>query len=295
MRCTPLSDTDRRRFEEDGFLILRGVLDRDQVERLAAAGDRLVASGERQGRQSQDHGRYDGFRNVIARDPVFLDLLTHEATLPLVIQLMSPNLQLHTSHLIYKASEGLVGDPRRRDPGWHRDINTSSGDVGNAHICRLEIKVAYQLSDALAPDCGQTLFARGSHRLHQRPRLIDDIDPEHLVVPLLAPGDVVLFENRTFHAGSPNRSPHTRKTLMMGYSYDWLRPDDYSDQADTLLERCDPIGRQLLSAARRTTAADGTFIVPNGDRPLGRWAREHGLLPGWQMADRLGLGDLQAC
>src|SRR5690606_29859493 len=130
-----------------------------------------------------------------------------------------------------------------------------------------------QLSDASTPDCGQTLFARGSHRLHERPRFVDDVDPEHLVVPLLAPGDAVLFENRTWHAGSPNRCPHKRKTLMMGYSYDWLRPDDYSDQEDALLERCDAIGRQLLSAARRTIAADGSFLVPNGDRPLGRWAR----------------------
>jgi hypothetical protein len=61
--------------------------------------------------------------------------------------------------------------------------------------------------------------------------------------------DVVLFENRTWHAGGCNTSGRPRIALMIQYGYRWLAPVD--DPAPDLLERSDltDVQRQLLGAA----------------------------------------------
>jgi ectoine hydroxylase-related dioxygenase (phytanoyl-CoA dioxygenase family) len=242
----------------------------------------LVDSHERRGRQCLNDGRYDGFRNCIARDPVFLPLLTNDSTVPVVVQLLSPNIQLHTSHLIYKKPDPDGAESQRREPGWHRDINTSPTDVGYAALPRMEIKVAYQLSDASTPGCGQTLVAPGSHLLHEPLQRPNGRDPERWIEPLLEPGDAMLFENRTWHAGGANRCGRTRKVVMFGYSYHWLRPDDYVEQNSDLIQHCDPIGRQLLGGTGRLTATDGSFNAAGSERPLVEWCRKHRVDPGWR-------------
>ena len=275
MDFQPLSPDQRARFDADGYLIIRGALSPAQQRELVAAGDRLVASDQQLDRQS-DGGNYDGFRNVVGRDAAFTQLLTHAATVPLVAQLLSPNLQLHTSHLIYKRPEAAGTDPRKLNPGWHRDINTVPADLGWQGNQRLEIKVAYYLSDARPANSGVTMVARGSNQWTQPPQFDADGNPPGAVLPDLAPGDALLFENRTYHAARVNTSAVTRKCVMFGYSYRWLRPDDWLEQTPELLESLDDIGRELLSPMRHRDT-HGRFS-PCADRhALRDWASKHGV------------------
>ena len=59
-------------------------------------------------------------------------------------------------------------------------------------------------------------------------------------------GTAVLFDRRTWHSAARNFSQVTRKVIFMGYSYRWLRGHDYSLYPDWLLDKADPIQRQLL-------------------------------------------------
>jgi len=287
MRFTPLSHDERLAFERDGYLIVRNALDQQTVDAIIDVSDRLVASEQMYGRQRSENGKYDGFRNCIALDPAYLPLLTQETTLPRVLQLMSPNLQLHTSHLIYKAPD--ENSQARRSPGWHRDINTLPSDLGHHATSRVEIKVAFQLSNAPGHGCGQTIVAPGSHRLRTALALGEDGDPADFVEPLLAPGDAMLFENRTWHAGGYNLSSQTRKTLMFGYSYRWMRPDDYINQDEELLSRCDPIQLQLLGGTGGLFAPNGEFRSWGTERPLNDWCKEHGIGNAWKKELELAL------
>ncbi len=276
MDFQPLSLDQRTRFDADGYLIIRSALSAAQQRELVTASDRLIASDRQLDRQS-DGGNYDGFRNVVGCDAAFTQLLTHTATVPLVAQLLSPNLQLHTSHLIYKHPEPAGTDPQKLSPGWHRDINTVPQDLGWQGNQRLEIKVAYYLSDARPPASGVTMVARGSNLWTQPPQFDADGNPPGMVLPDLAPGDALLFENRTYHAARVNTSAVTRKCVMFGYSYRWLRPDDWLEQAPELLERLDDLGRELLSPTRHRDA-QGRFS-PGADRhALRDWATRHGVL-----------------
>ena len=85
---TPLPEADRDHFDRQGFLIVRQALDETTVARLIEAGDRLLASDLRTGRQQAAHGRTDGFRNTIALDDAFIPLIDHPQILPTVVQLL---------------------------------------------------------------------------------------------------------------------------------------------------------------------------------------------------------------
>ncbi|MOA43144.1 hypothetical protein D3C78_1652670 [compost metagenome] len=61
-----------------------------------------------------------------------------------------------------------------------------------------------------------------------------------------SPGDVFIFAQNLWHAGSPNASDYTRRQLFLGYSPIWMRPIDYDKASDTLLQGATPVRRQLL-------------------------------------------------
>src|SRR4051794_37876572 len=101
MNFTSLTDEQKLQFDEQGYLIIRGALDEDTVERLIAAGDRLIASDIKENRQTLSD-TYDSFRNCISMDDAFVELLMQPTTVPLIVQLFGPNIHLISSHLIYK-------------------------------------------------------------------------------------------------------------------------------------------------------------------------------------------------
>ncbi len=274
MDFTPISPDQKRQFDEEGYLIVRNVLDSTTIERLIAAGDRLIASDERGNRQQTKDGLYDGFRNCFAMDAAFLPLLTHPITFPLVVQLLGPHLNLMTSHLIYRYTDPADAPLTWRLPGWHRDHATSMRDLGHAHIPRHSLKCAYYLTDLSEPHTGVTMVAPGTNQLTAPVHIPDGaIDPLNAIEPLLNPGDCLIFENRTYHAGAANRSGRTRKAVMFGYSYSWMRPTDYKQQAPELVEQLDLMGRYLVG---EPVSDEREFIPSGGQNPIADWAAAAG-------------------
>lgn len=275
MDFTPLSPRQREDFERDGFLIVRGALDKPMIERLIEAGDRLMASPSQENRQPSADSRYDSFRNCVRMDDAFIPLLTHPKIAPLVVQIMGPNLHLFTTHLIYKKPDPEGTPATHREPGWHRDIAGVDADLGPGNVPRLDIKCAYYLTDLPHAGCGATMFAPGSHKLVHRPEIpAGKADPVGAVEPVLHAGDCVLFENRTWHAAGANLSRLTRKTVMIGYTFRWMAPADFVVQPREFLDKLDPIGLQLNDGI---TDPQGRFIPGGNSEPLREWCRQHGV------------------
>lgn len=274
LEFTPIAPELKQQFDAEGYIIVRSVLDHETIAGLIAAGDRLIASEARANRQQTHDGLYDGFRNCVALDPAFLPLLTHPRTFALIVQLLGPHLSLMTSHLIYRYPDPADAPLSWRLPGWHRDHYTSMRDLGHARIPRHSLKCAYYLTDLSEPHSGVTLMAPGTHHLTEAMKIpAGQADPENAVEPLLAPGDCVIFENRTYHAGAANRSGRTRKAVMFGYSYNWIRPTDYQRQPPPLVEQLDPMGRCLVG---ELAADDAEFSVSGGPNPIQEWAEAAG-------------------
>jgi ectoine hydroxylase-related dioxygenase (phytanoyl-CoA dioxygenase family) len=238
----------------------------DKVASLLRVVDRIYAEGV--ARDGLAPNRSWNLRNCIAEDAAFLELLDWPATFPLVVDLLSWNIHLITSHLIVRESSPPDTDLRWRAEGWHRDGGTSSTEMQEPHP-RLFIKVAYWLTDLSEPGRGSIRFVPGSNRLIGRPAQGDGMaDPYGAIEICARPGDAVLFEQRTWHAVGANTSDLTRKSLFFGYGYRWLHPMDYKVQSPELLAQCNPIQRQLLGDVKTPL---GSYIPQDEDVPLRAW------------------------
>ncbi|MFE4054920.1 phytanoyl-CoA dioxygenase family protein [Streptomyces sp. NPDC059096] len=259
-------------YERDGFVVLRGVITREWREQAAAAAMRLLAGDRTLGRDRSADGK-DGFRGIVAMDDAFLPLVTNPKVLPTLVALLSANLHLMSSNLIYMPSIPPGGTRTIRVPerhGWHRDMSSAARDLGTDLVPRMAIKAAYFLSD-LTPDAGVTMVLPGSHT-DNGPVTVPAgaIDPPGAITPDVGPGDAFLFENRTWHAGGLNTSGRPRLAVMMQYGYRWLAPVD--DPAPQLLDResLSDIERQLLGRPDRNP--DGSIAHEgSGATPLRNW------------------------
>ena len=272
MEFVRLTQEQRQSFDEDGFLVVRNAVDKETVERLVEAGDRRARAflDKPEVLHKEEYNHLD-WRPGLLKEKALLSLVAQSPAVPLVVQLLSPNIHLHSVALIYKRPVSADGAPFRR--GWHRDIRIPR-DLGHVHLPRVGIKVCYCLTDFHQPNSGMTLFARKTHLRSEALKIAKgQIDPKDVEVCdlTLNAGDAVLFENRIFHTAAPNRSDRVSRVLMYGYAYRWLKPEVYLDIPDEqLLAKADPITRQLLGGYRDVDT------IPWA---LQDWARSHGVEP----------------
>lgn len=270
MDFVPLTDDQRKAFAADGFLVVPNALDADTVTQLLVETDQLADAFLRKpvlaGKPEYNHL---DLRRGLLKHKALLALVSNATTVPLVVQLLSPNIHLHSTTIIYKRPETSDTPSFRR--GWHRDIRMAR-DFGHENLPLAGIKICYCLTDFQQPESGMTLMARGTH-LHAEPLRvpkgrIDPIDVEVCDLQLKA-GDALFFENRIFHTAAPNRSDRTSKVVIYGYAYRWLKPEVYLESPDEQqLLQTDPITRQLLGGYRD---------VDTPPWALDRWARKHGV------------------
>lgn len=272
MDFVQLKPEQQEAFDRDGFLVLRDAVDAETLASLIEAGDRLAESFllKPQVQNRPEYNHID-LRPGLLREPALLALVTHPTTVPLIVQLLSPNIHLHSTALIYKRPESLDTPSFRR--GWHRDIRIPR-DLGHENLPRVGIKICYCLTDFHQSDCGMTLMARGTH-LRTKPLVIKkgEIDPadEEVCDLKLNAGDALLFENRIFHTAAPNRSNRISRVLMYGYAYRWMKPEVYLENPSRQhLEKSDPVMYQLLGGYRD---------VDTPAWALQSWAKRHNVLP----------------
>jgi hypothetical protein len=191
-----LQPEQRRSFDEDGFLVVRKALDAGTVTALREAADRIAGSFlTKPPIDDKPAYNYLDQRPGLLREPAMRALVTHAPTVSLIVQLLSPNIHLHSTALICKRPSPKAPVSRF---GWHRDIRIPR-DLGHEALPRVGIKVCYCLTDFHAPQSGMTLLARGSHKrtapLSVKQGAVDPTDLEVCDLKLDA-GDAFLFENR---------------------------------------------------------------------------------------------------
>ena len=270
MNFVRLTEAQRTAFADDGFLVVRNALDADTVQHLLDETDRLAGAFLRKPAISgkPEYNHLD-LRRGLLKEKALLALVSNSTTVPLVVQLLSPNIHLHSTTVIYKRPENAGDPPFRR--GWHRDIRIPK-DLGHEQLPLVGIKICYCLTDFPQPSCGMTLMARGSHRLPGPLKVpqgaVDPVDVEVCDLQLSA-GDALFFENRTYHTAAPNRSDRVSKVVIYGYAYRWMKPEVYLENPDERqLLAMDPITRQLLGGYRD---------VDTPPWAIERWAKRHGL------------------
>jgi ectoine hydroxylase-related dioxygenase (phytanoyl-CoA dioxygenase family) len=215
-----LESTQVKQFDEDGYLLLEGVLDVSQLATLTEALDQeerrttdwlrtqpggsfSIASAEEITFTTHIVTRVAEAR-AFARHPVFADLCR---------DLVGPVCRLYWDQAVYKKPE-----PQREFP-WHQDNGYTFVEPQQYLTCWVPLTPATLMN-------GCPWVVPGLHRLgtlaHRTTRLgyqcLDD--PEGAVGVEAQPGDVVVFSSLTPHRTGPNRTDRLRKAYILQYAPD---------------------------------------------------------------------------
>ncbi len=264
-----LTDGERDRFERDGYLVVEDALSQEQVRDLYAASSDIVANYRRE-RGLADDVMANPF-DFIGRGDLFLDLLDWHKTFPKVWGILGWHIQLYHTHMMTVPPVPRLEGHKRI--GWHQDSGRLNQDFETNPRPRVSVKVGYLLTDTRVPDSGSVYVVPGSHLRNELEFPPGDESEPVDAVPLGLPaGAAIIFDRRLWHARGPNHSETTRIALYYGYSYRWLKPRD-DMTVDHLLERCDPVRRQLLGDS---VTGNHSFTSPRDeDVPLRAWIAEH--------------------
>jgi ectoine hydroxylase-related dioxygenase (phytanoyl-CoA dioxygenase family) len=264
MDFVELSLTQRQHFDEHGYMIVPQALDAQTVARLIEVGDRFMA----QAGPVDNH--YANRYIDLLYDSALTQLTTCSTTVPLVLQLLSPEIRLTRANIIYKYPQPVSDQPTYPDGdgrsfrNWHRDLNNFSPNHPiRGTVC---IRVGYCLTDFTEPNSGVTLLVPGSHKLTEQLRFNkDELDPPHFVEPSLRAGDAYLFSTSMYHTPAVNFTDRPAKGLLVSYAYNWWA-HRHPPPDEATLECMDAIEAQLFGKE---------FHGP--EVPLRQWGKAHGL------------------
>jgi ectoine hydroxylase len=288
-----LSPAQRQRFDEDGFILVEDALSAPEIDKLLLVADRLHEEQvQRRGCLADEPFQ---MRDIPRLDEAFLQLVAHPIMLPLIVDAIGFNIQIRTSHLDVRSTQS----PEVAEKGlgakdsffpWHSDGPNFGWPQINGQIPFMEVKVGYYLTNLTEHNSGAICVARGSHResawIERDGETI--VDPDRVFEVNVRPGTAMLWRTALLHCLTPNLSQRTRKCLYFGYTHRWVRPSDYMHQPPELIERCNPIQKQLLGelgTGKMNYVGDDAEVQPvsrfwrpeEEDIPLKAWAKERGL------------------
>lgn len=159
-------------------------------------------------------------RGMVARSPVFMDWATDVTLIDIMRALLSSDsitlTQVHHNSLMTKQPSFSS------DTLWHRDLRYW-------RFTRPELVSCWLALGAESPENGGLGFIPHSQAAQLPESAFDEREfllPAHpdampwvnnAEFPTLAAGDVVLFDARTFHAASRNKTNATKYSLVMSY------------------------------------------------------------------------------
>lgn len=264
-----LSREQRDFFEANGYLIVPDVLDAEQIAHFTRIVDEM-ATDDRARRESGPQASVE-IRNAIARRDDLLPLLDWLTAFPLMAEIMGWNIQLTTSHVFVRMPTPQA-DKSFKASGWHCDGPRPMFPEVNGAYPRMYAKIGFFLTDLSEPDRGNLRVVPGSHLSAREPERDENGEPVGAIQVLTRPGDAVFFEQRTWHAVGPNYADEPRKNIYLGYCHRYLKAIDFVTQSPELLERANPIQKQLLGAVTHDL---GFYLPREADVPLKAWLEAH--------------------
>jgi len=231
-----LSAAQLRQYEEDGYIIVSGLLDGAEIEKIQQiryrAEKEALEKGakRREGRASYDleplpsdpTGKTLALRKiqeVYLVEPDFAAVAASDKILDITEDLIGPEIYYHSSKLMFKPARGGRRKPWHQDFAYWKDMNTNQVTVWGA-------------IDPATRENGCIQVIPGSHKRgliphhHLEDYMIDEagIAGENIVFAEMAAGDVLFFNVLTLHASAPNHSDKPRLSIIIDFDSQ-PRPD----------------------------------------------------------------------
>jgi ectoine hydroxylase-related dioxygenase (phytanoyl-CoA dioxygenase family) len=218
------TEQDLARFHEDGFVILRDVLDVDEVDALRVRLQPYLDL-DVHGRNNFEGERTQRVYSLVGRGSVFERTAEHPAVLELMDSLLQPGYLLTASQAIC-IHPGETPQPVHFDDPFYNLPRPRPA---------VSVSTVWALDDFNAVG-GATEVIRGSHVWDDEQVATSyDIDPDICVdkalegqlMPVeMSAGSLVLFSGTLLHRGGANRSSLIRRAFSHQYCEPWARQQE---------------------------------------------------------------------
>lgn len=237
MNYKKLNPEDKIKFDRDGYLLIKGMLCKDEVNKLheIAINDKVISN------KSYDRGDANGLRTKLALwysldDDVYSLLARSERIVNAVSLLLEGEPAHFHSKLMQK--EPKVGGAWE----WHQDYGYWYRD-GFLYPQMLSVLTALT---AATKENGCLQVIRGSHRIgridhgfsgeqvgaHQE-RVDEALKRLELIYVEMEPGDTLFFHSNTIHRSDANNSDSPRWSLISAYNLITNKPYRGDNQSST--------------------------------------------------------------
>lgn len=204
-----MTDDERRQLDEQGYVLLPGMMGPDLLAELRASIARLFDDeGDRAGHEFRQEPHAHRLANLVDKGEVFRRAIVFPSLLPYIRHVLGPDIKLSSLNA------------RSADPGsedgqpLHVDMGAVPDEAGY-WVCN-----TIWLLDDFTPDNGATRVVPGSHRWGSRPQdvLDDPMAPHPGEVLVLGPaGSIAVMNSHLWHGGTANRSAAPRLAMHAFY------------------------------------------------------------------------------
>lgn len=204
-----MTDDERRQLDEQGYVLLPGMMGPDLLAELRASIARLFDDeGDRAGLEFRQEPNAHRLANLVDKGEVFRRAIVLPALLQYIRHVLGPDIKLSSLNA------------RSADPGsedgqpLHVDMGAVPDEAGY-WVCN-----TIWLLDDFTPDNGATRVVPGSHRWGSRPQdvLDDPMAPHPGEVLVLGPaGSIAVMNSHLWHGGTANRSAAPRLAMHAFY------------------------------------------------------------------------------
>lgn len=238
-----MSHAQKYLFDLNGYLVIRGVHAKDEIEQANRAVDAHIDTLHERTGNLRTSGLYGRESEALAGDgrtgrkdmggmlgwkrphcDPFRRMLCNPQLVPVLTELLGVGYRLDHSPLLITQELGAEGHTlhggaitESGEPAWPLRYSFSHGQMRNQLLT-----VCMQLSDA-GPKDGGFCVVPGSHKSNFPipPALADMADPylaEHVRQPAIAPGDVLVFTEAVLHGTLPWTASHQRRAVIYRFA-----------------------------------------------------------------------------
>jgi hypothetical protein len=233
-----MNDADRRRLDEQGYLVLPGLMSPDLLARLRDRVDELFEEeGDRAGWEFKTEPGARRLANLVNKGRVFEEVIVTPEGLDAMAHVLGPAFKLSSVNVRSADPHSASDQPLHADSG-------ALADAEGYWVCN-----SVWMLDDFTSDNGATRFVAGSHRWGKvpPPGMYDPYPGQQLV--LGKAGDVVVMNAHMWHGGTANRTAAPRRAVHVYYT----RRDKPQQQwqrkwlSEEVQARLDPLARRILA------------------------------------------------
>jgi ectoine hydroxylase-related dioxygenase (phytanoyl-CoA dioxygenase family) len=235
-----MRDEDRRQLDEQGYLVLPGLMPPELLERVRRRVDELFAEeGDRAGSEFKTEPGAKRLANLVNKGPVFEEVILAPEVLAAMAHVLGPRFKLSSLNV-------RSADPHSAsDQPLHADSAAIADELGY-WVCNS----VWMLDDFTAEN-GATRMVPGSHRWREIPPVgMFEAHPKQELV-LGKAGDVVVMNAHMWHGGTANRTDRPRRAMHVYYTR-WDKPQQQWQKKWLSAE----VQGRLSAAARNLLALD---------------------------------------